>query len=152
MQSRSIGAALAVALVVTLGGVAGASTAQKSLPKKTYIKKADRICSKANQLITKAAQGALLDSVKQGRNPTSAELAKAVNDAAPTFKHEVASLKALPKPKGDAKKLKKIFNLVQKAYEKVLAKPARLLTGVPELDKAAKKAKAYGLQVCGTVP
>jgi hypothetical protein len=72
-----------------------------------------------------------------------------MDTAGPIFQQEVDSLRALPAPKADAKKLKKIFNLVQKGFNAWKAHPRLVLGSTPALTKASKKAKAYGFKVCG---
>ena len=110
---------------------------------------------------TTSASRAISSSAKP-RRPRSAasrrtssrapqQLQSYVDNAGPIFQQEVDSLRALPAPKADAKKLKKIFNLVQKGYDKLVADPSTLLGSKKpaELTKASKKAKAYGFKVCG---
>jgi len=152
MRSRWIGAAAVVSLGLALGGVASATTADKQspLPKKTYIKTGDNICKQSNQLVREAAQTAF-GSLKANEQPSTAQLQSYIDNAGPIFRQEVDSLRALPAPKADAKKLKKIFSLVQKGYDKLVADPSILLGSKKpaELTKATKQAKAYGFKVCG---
>ena len=141
---------LVVALGLTVGaaGVTGAAVVDKSpLPKKAYIKAADSICTQSKKLIN--AAGAAI-KVPQGQNPTTAQLQAFVSSIEPIFTQEVDSLRALPAPKADVKKLKSIYNQVDKGYKEIVADPS-ILTGSrsPTLAKASKQAKAYGFKVCG---
>jgi esterase/lipase len=139
-----MGAVVVLSLGLAMGGVAVASTTQKSLPKKTYIKAGDSICRQANLLINRAA-------VRLGSHPSADQLAAFASEVKPTFQQEVDSLRALPKPKADVKKLRKLYKLVKKGYDKIVADPSLLLTGSPpELAKAATQARAYGFTICGT--
>lgn len=152
MRSRWIGAAVVVSLGLTLGGVAGASTADKQSPlsKKDFIKAGDNICKQSNQLTGEAAQTAFA-GLTGNEKPSAAQLQSYIGNAGPIVQQEVNSLLALPAPKADAKKLKKIFKFVQKAYAKLIANPSLLLKTpkLAELTKASKQAKAYGFKVCG---
>jgi hypothetical protein len=151
MRSRWIGAAIVVSLGLALGGVAGASTTGKpALPKKTFIKTGDNICKQTSQLVGEAAQAAF-GSLKGNAQPSTQQLQSYVDNAGPIYQQEVDSLRALPAPKADAKKLNKIFTLVQKGYDKLTSDPSILLKSKKpaELIQASKLAKAYGFKVCG---
>lgn len=154
MQGRRVGIVIAALAVASVGlaGIAGATVAEKQSPlsKKAYIKAADNICRQGDQLINQAAQDAF-GRLKSGEQPTAEQLQSFVTNGGSAFQQEVDSLRALPAPTADAKKLKKLYKLVQKGFDQLIADPSLLLSGPKPkaLADASKQAKAYGFKVCG---
>lgn len=145
---RSGTGAVVVAIGLVLGsmGAAGAAALDKqALPKKAFIKAADNICRQSRQLIQEAEQSAHLP-----KNPTTQQFETYVQRIEPTLTQEVDSLRALPAPSADAKKLKKLFNLVAKGYQQIIDDPSVLKGNRPTaLVQASKQAAAYGFKACG---
>jgi hypothetical protein len=155
MRGRRVGivvAALALTGTVALAGAAGAATSQKAKPlsKKAYIKAADNICRQGDQLVNQAGQDAF-GGLRSGEQPSAAQLQSFVDHGGSAFQQEVDSLRALPAPTADAKKLKRLYQLVQKGFDQLLADPILVLEGPKPkaIADASKQAKAYGFKVCG---
>ena len=154
MQGRRGGtviAALALSSSLGFAGGADAAAPEKPLSKKAYIKAADNICKQGDQLILQAS-ATNFAGLGPNQDPTPAQLQAFVDDAGPIFQQEIDSLRALPAPLADVKKLKKFYKLVQQGFNKIVADPSILVTGSSHpLQKASDATKAYGFKVCGAV-
>ena len=142
--------ALALTGALGLAGTAGAAEPEKPLSKKAFIKAADNICKQGDTLVALAAVDAF-GGLGPNQKPSADQLKSFVDNGGSAFQQEIDSLRALPAPSADVKKLKKLFKLVQKGFNKLLADPSLLVNGPKpkELTDASKQAKAYGFKVCG---
>jgi hypothetical protein len=138
--------AVAAALVLAMG-LTGTAFA-KPLRKSAYIKAADNVCGQANQLRDEVAATAFAD-VPAGGQPTIEQLTTYVTEIEPINDQQLDALRDLPAPKADKKKLKKIYKLVEKAFDALTADPSVLLTGPDVFAKADEAAQKYGFEVCG---
>jgi hypothetical protein len=147
MRRRVFVVLLAASLVSVFAGPALA----KPLSKPEYIKAADNICRQSQILLDEVGQ-ALYADVPNGQDPTPEQFDAIGPEVEPILTQEIDSLRALPAPKADAKKLKKLYKLVEKGYNEIIDNPSLLGGTEPPavLKKASKKAAAYGFKVCGT--
>ena len=136
--------ALAMAFAVSAGAAQGGP-----LSKADYIVAADNVCRQADQLREEAASDAFAET-QPGQEPTSDQYAEYVAGITPINDQQLDSLRSLPAPKADRKKLKKIYKLVEKAFDKIAADPNLILTIDAVFAKADKAAQKYGFLVCGT--
>jgi len=139
------------AIVSTLAvGLALSSVAAAGeLSKKEYIKAGDDICRQAKELRDDAAQTLFAD-LPAGQDPTSDQLAQYVQNIEPINQQEIDSLRDLPVPDGDEKRLKKLYKLVQAAFNTIADDPDLLLEADAVFAKANKAANKYGFKVCGS--
>jgi hypothetical protein len=130
--------------------LAGTAVAAQGGPlsKKDYIVAADNVCRQADQLREEAAQGAFAET-QPGQEPTSDQLAEYVAAITPINDQQLDSLRALPAPRADRKKVKKIYKLVEQAFDKIDSDPNLILTIDVVFAKADKAARKYGFHVCG---
>ena len=148
MTRRAGWVAVTASLVLAIG-LTGAAFA-KPLSKPDYIEAADNICRQSQILIDEAGQGAF-GTLGPDELPTADQQEAFSAEIEPTIAQELSSLRELPAPKADAKKLKKMFKLVEKGYGQIVADPLILFGSdpPPALVKASKQAAAYGFEVCG---
>lgn len=147
MSRRSVfGVLVGLMLTITFSAPAGAG---ESLSKPEYIKAADDICRQANILRDEVAQG-VFGQLAEGEEPTFDQLSEYVADVQPVTQQEIDSLRALPAPDGDKKRVKKIYKLAQKGLNKIVADPHVLLSGPAPFAKADKAAQKYGFEICGS--
>jgi hypothetical protein len=153
MRRRLLVAAIGLALVAALAApvTAGATTAGAvhAMSKKEFIKAADDLCRQSDILLD-AAAAENFAGVGEDEQPSPEQLDAYVTDVEPVLRQLVDSLRALPKPKKDKKKLKKIFNLVEDAVDTVVDDPTVFLTDEDPFAKADRAAHKYGFKVCGT--
>ena len=139
--ARTTGCAAAVAagtLLVT--GVAAAATGAPSHD--AYIERADRICSRTTDKID-----AVVEDV--GLSPTDAEARAAVDQVVALTRKEIDKLRALTPPRGDAKQVDRIYDAVERAIDRVEAKPSSLFDEPSPFARAGRLADAYGFEDCG---
>jgi len=149
MRGRRGLATVGLALIASLACPVAAGAAVSALSKKAYIKAADDLCRQSDLLINELAEqhfGAL----PQGQDPTEEQLQAYTEEAEPVLRQLVDGVRALPRPKGDKKKLKKIYNLVEDAVDAVAEDPALFLGDENPFAKADKAARKYGFKVCGS--
>ncbi len=141
-------------LVVVAGmlatGLSGTVSAAP-LSKANYIVVADSICQRTLDDINEARQRVLGD-LEEGEDPSDEQAEAFVDEIEPALTQQIDSLDELEPPKADAKKLKKLFKLVEKGYEAIIDDPSILNNATPPraLLKASKQAAAYGFEVCGS--
>jgi hypothetical protein len=149
----SVGAMIAVGVLVAACGSSSSSTSRTATPaltKAEFVAKANAICTKGNAQ-TQTATAAYVKKLGLGANakPTNAQVAK-VADAVliPGAQAEIDAIKALGAPSGDQQTVNTILAAVQQAVDKVKRNPALVNTN-PKLFAAANKlASAYGLTAC----
>jgi hypothetical protein len=124
----------------------GFATAAHALTKDEYIVAADNICRQAEELRTEVASAAFA-GLEEGAEPTFDQLAEYVAGSEPVSRQEIDSLRALEPPEGDEKKLNKLYNKYEKALDKIVDDPNKLLSNL--LFKVSKGAAKYGFQECG---
>ena len=148
---RGMTVVVALGLVGALGLADGASAAvdakRKPLPKKAFIKEADKICLQAQTLQNDAANQYFAD-LGPNQTPDAATLEAFWGESGPVVQQEIDSIRALPAPSADKKRIKKILDAVQRGLDAVTEDVTVLLSGAP-FAKADKLAQAYGFKVCG---
>jgi len=148
---RPAGAAVsaALSLALTLGAVgcggggtsASTATTTAAISKAEFVAKANAICASADPNL--AAENAKLAATR----PTAAVLVAAVKGIyLPSVEGQVASIKALGTPAGDAATVKRMLVLVNGDVARVKAEPKLITTDV--FGDFAKVAHAYGLTAC----
>ncbi len=132
-----------VAGVLLLTGTAGADVTEKRAPSRSsYIARADSICGDVSDQIDSVIAGL-------GDAPSDEDALAAVGQLIDLSRAELRQLRALTPPKGDAKKVAKIYRAVEKAFDKIEADPSKLFAEPSPLAKAQKLASSYGFEVCG---
>lgn len=132
---------LAAAIALAGCGASGPSKAE-------YIKQADAVCTAAGKKLqtaqTEAAQ-------KLAKNPDPKALEGLVTDVlVPNAEEQLLKLRALEKPEKEASTINAIYDDLETGLQKTKADPSTI-TDDPagELASANKKARAFGMKVCG---
>lgn len=140
---------VASSLVLAMAFAGTAVAAQgEPLSKPDYIKAADDICRQGNQLSEEAAATDFA-GITANEEPSLERMTTYVGHIEPIVRQEIDSLRALPAPTADKKRLKKIYKLVEKGLDKVVADPG-LAVGSDVFAKANKAGRKYGFEVCGS--
>jgi hypothetical protein len=108
----------------------------------TYIDKADAICAR-----TTAKVDAVVEDL--GFSPSDDEARDAVDEIVLLARKEIRSLRALAVPKGDARKVDKVYDAVEEAVERIDADPGSIVAEPGPYSRATKLAEAYGFEECG---
>lgn len=148
MARRLVCGSTALGMLLTVALATSAGAARPALDKDEYIVAADNICAQADQLRDEAAQD-VFAALPEGSEPTFDQLSEYVAGITPINDQQLDGLRALPAPDADAKKLKKIYKKVEKAFDAIVDDPNVLLTGPDPFAKPNKAAQKYGFEVCG---
>jgi hypothetical protein len=148
---------VSTATVLALGALAlagcGSSTGSSSssastgaqrpaIARSDFVSKANAICAKGNAA-NKAA------GAKLGAKPTEEQIVTFVRGIeVPAIKAQIAAIKALGAPPGDAALVKRMLGLATGAVEKVRIDPTILTTGADLFAQFARVAHPYGLTSC----
>ena len=138
---KSIGTAvLALGLLHSSAGAA-------DLSKPAFVTAADKICAASNKKIEAAALTAFA-SLGPNDQPSPAHLKAFAVKAVPLLLAQVKDLRKLSPPKADKAAIKKLFDGVEVAANKIKKDPQEILSDnlFSSLDK---QAKVYGFKVCG---
>lgn len=141
MRTTLLTLSLAAALTLAGCGASGPSKAE-------YIKQADAVCTKAGEDLSKKQGEAI---AKLGADAKPEDLTKLISDVLiPNAEGQLAELRKLEKPSDDADTIDGIYSDLEAGLKKVEADP-EALTNDPNgpLASANKKARAYGMKVCG---
>ena len=148
MRRRRVITSVGLALIASLASPVVAGAAVGALSKKEHIRAADNLCRQSDILLNDVAEQHL-GAVPEGQEPTEAQLQAYADDAEPVLRQLVDGVRALPKPKGEKKKLKRIYNLVEDAVDAVVEDPTLFVGEENPFAKADKTARKYGFKVCG---
>ena len=145
---RSTGRARRVSLViagvvvssVVPVGVAGAAT--KAPSHDEYVERADAICNRTTDKID-----AVIEDL--GLDPTDDEARAAVDRVVALTRKELDKLRALTPPRGETRRVEKVYEAVERAVDRVDADPGSLVDEPSPFTRAARLADAYGFEECG---
>jgi hypothetical protein len=126
-----------LASVVLVAAVATAARAATAPSRETYIDRADAICDAT----VKKTDRVVEDLGFEGRSAATRIVALA--------RAEVRELRSLTPPKGDAVAVTKIYDAIDRGFDRIEADPSVIDDEPGPLARATKLAKAYGLEVCG---
>jgi membrane protease YdiL (CAAX protease family) len=129
--------ASAVASIVLLAAVTTSAAAATAPSRDTYIDRADAICDAT----VKKTDRVVEDLGFEGRKAATRIVALA--------RSEVRELRSLTPPKGDAAAVTKIYDAIDRGFDRIEADPSVIDDEPGPLARATKLAKAYGLEVCG---
>jgi hypothetical protein len=135
-------AAALIAMSAIAAGGAGAAT--KAPSHDDYVERADAICGRTTDKIDAAVEDL-------GLSPSDAEARAAVDKVVALTRKELDKLRTLTPPRGDAKRVDKIYDAVERAVDRVDADPGSLFDEPAPFARAAKFADAYGFEECGRV-
>ena len=146
MAKGLAGATIATALAVGLiaGGCGGDDDGgDSSLAKQQWIAQADAICAGGAKEIDRQASQTF-----GGEEPQPAEIERFAEQVAiPTIEREIAQVKALGVPEGDADEIEAIITAAQTGVAQAKENPLALDQGA--LNEATRQMASYGAKVCG---
>ena len=129
-----------VACSVVPAGLAGAAT--KAPSHDDYVERADAICSRTTDKID-----AVIEDV--GLSPSDNDARDAVDQVVALTRKQLDKLRALTPPRGEAKRVEKIYDAVGRAVDRVEADPEVLFDEPSPFRRAARLAGSYGFEDCG---
>ena len=137
-------AILSLVLAVPLLAAGCGGGGDDNLSKSEFVSQGNAICKKGNQQLNAAGKAL-------GKHPTKAQLNSFVTASViPNIQRQVDQLRALDEPSADQDQVNAILDEADAALAKVKADPSLLTGNSDPFAKANKKAKAYGLTVCGS--
>ena len=138
-------AILSLVLAVPLLAAAGCGGGgDDNLSKSEFVAQGNAICKKGNAEINTAAK-------KLNKNSTPAQLKSFATDTiVPSVESQISQIRALDEPSADQDQVNAILDEADAALAKVKANPTLITSNADPFAKANKKAKAYGLTVCGS--
>lgn len=138
---------LALALIAAASGCGSDSSADSSISKKQFVKRANTLC-----VDTEFEQ--LGKAQKYSSEHPEAEEADLIQPAlVPTLKKELKDLEALGTPDGDEEELEAIYEALQKGIEGAESDPASVVKPQSNpFNEVNKLATAYGIGDCGRNP
>lgn len=120
----------------------------KLSPQLIYVGRADQICQRYSTQRN--------DADTLGNTPSNAAIKRFVHETVvPSFRKEIAELRALRPPSGEARKVNAVWDALAKGVDELQKSvdrdPQKMLRQPPPgiLD-AASRAKAYGFERCGS--
>jgi hypothetical protein len=138
-----------VGLALVLAGCGGSDDSGPT--KAEYITKADAVCKAGDDAGEKATTAAV--TALGTESPTPEQLTTIASSIVlPQLETQVASLKALEKPKDDADAIDAIYSELDKGIAAAKADPSVLASsegGSNPFAGANEKAKAFGFKECG---
>lgn len=141
---------LAVVLPLVLAGCGGDESTAAELTKAEFIKQADAICDKADQVQKAELNSYLKENPKATSSPAKEE-EMVVAVGLPPIGDEAEELDELGVPSGDEEEVAAIVEGIEDALEQSEADPKPLTEGnegaFVEVDKLAKE---YGLKSCSS--
>lgn len=126
---------------------AGSSTATAGVPTKAeYITRADEICRKAEEEFART----LNESFEDG-SPGQAEPDAALETAfVENLEGQLNDLRALNPPAGDEQTLAAMYDSLAVAVQEIAEDPSSLTEPSAAMKDASRRARAYGLDECGS--
>ncbi len=120
----------------------GSAAQTAAITKSAFVGEANAICAKGNAANKTAA-------AKLGPKPTEEQIVTFVRGTeVPAIKAQIAAIKALGAPPGDAATVKRMLAFATGAVEKVRIDPTILTTGADLFAQFARVAHPYGLTSC----
>jgi hypothetical protein len=143
----------ALVVVAAFPGCGGGASAERSsgpgrstLSRSEFVVKANAICKQANRQLDQAARKAYPDG-----EPTSLQVQQFLREhVIPAIEEEVARIRALPAPAGDAYRVNALLDATEQGARQAEANP-NLLQAHGRRDplfRGIKLARQYGLTVC----
>jgi hypothetical protein len=132
-------AGLVIGSMVT-AGFAGAST--KPPRHDDYVERADAICSRTTAKIDAAVEDL-------GLSPSDDEARDAGDRVVELLHAQVDKLRALTPPRGEARRVEKVYDAVERAVDRVEDDPESLFDEPSPFTRAARLAERYGFEECG---
>ena len=151
MTTRYLSIAALLAVLLVLGAVGSgcgdSNSAEASLTKEQFVKRAEAICKRAEEEQLRKASNYLKE------NPQPQEEDFAQTAGLPPLEKEITQIKALKSPIGDETSIRAFGEEFESALEKVREDPKVILAEeATTFQKANKLAKAYGLDMCSSAP
>jgi hypothetical protein len=136
-----------VAAVALLVGAAGCGSSSSGPSRATFVKQANAICQRGNQITNAAADKAF---PRNGKQPTPAQVENFVRTVdVPEIQRQTDQIRALPPPPADKDKVERMLALAQSDLDRVKANPAALASNNSRPFKSfAALAHPYGLTAC----
>jgi hypothetical protein len=132
----------------------GESTeASGSAPTKAvFVKEADGICADSNEVINEEfAEFSKENDISEKEEPSEELQVEAYESIVlPNVAEQGEEIAALTPPEGDEESVEEITDALAAGVEDAEADPQQLVEGKNPLADASKKARAYGMKVCGS--
>jgi membrane protease YdiL (CAAX protease family) len=136
-------AAAAIAVTVPAAGASGASVhASGGAERSAYIERGDGICRRTVARVDAVVEGLGLD-------PSDADARAAADRIVTLSRSEVRRLRALTPPAGDARRLDRLYDAVERGIERIADDPERLFDEPGPMARVTRLARDYGFEVCG---
>lgn len=111
-----------------------------------YIAQADEICRKAEEEFTKAVEQGF-----EGQSPNQEEVGAALETAfTENLEGQLGDLRALTPPAGDEQALAAMYDSLELAIQDIADDPSSLASPSRAMRDASRRARAYGLEQCGS--
>jgi len=155
-MKRRLAAAAAMVFVACVAAGCGGddkdSASDTPPTKAAFITSADAVCTKIDADINEAAAKLRDKSKKSGTLPKQDVVNFFKGTSLPAYDDMVRQLGALVPPKGDDAKVDEILTALASAIDTVKADPDKFVSRTVEDPFADfnKRAKAYGMKVCGS--
>jgi hypothetical protein len=136
----------------TTGTTAGTTTAAPVLTKAVFIKRADSICSKADEQTKRELTAYTKENkIPSGQEPSPTQYtAITTTILIPALRHQVDEIRGLGYPAGDEGRIESFLNAVDAVIKKLEEEPAEVAETPRKLLAGADKIVAgYGFKVCG---
>jgi hypothetical protein len=143
-----------LAVAVAAGGCGGGSaesSADVTISKTAFVKKADAVCAKGNKRM-EVVFARFLKAHKDIRRPDDAVFEKLVGTAlVPNIKREIRELRALGAPADDEDRVDDMITALEEGVETAEGNPqAAVKNSEAVYGISSRLAKEYGLEVCGS--
>jgi hypothetical protein len=155
LVTLTAGLLLAGALLLAGCGSSGSSSTATTIDKATFIRRANAICEKTHEAYLDKGFAALAKVEKELPNATALDRELAVTERIylPTYRKEMAELRALGAPPGDAKKINNFINTFESVLDEWEEDPRTFHEEQANFShpyaKAFDFAERYGIRPCG---
>jgi hypothetical protein len=140
----------ALALAALFAGCGGSDDTSSSLSKAEFVKKGNAICTAGNKEIEEGFEAFAKEHDLSSKQPPSKAESKEAAETIllPAIKKQVEKIRALGPPDDEADE---VLDSAEESIEKGEEDPVALIEeeAVPMFAATNKKARAYGLTVCG---
>lgn len=142
---------IGVSLLSGCGESGSTADVAAPIPKAEFVKKANAICTQANQELGKIAEKFSQEkNLSEKNRPTDAQVTELAELSLPPIKRQVEELRALGVPTGDEEQVDEFLSAAEEAVEKGERDPAALYgANGGAFAKANRLATDYGLDKCG---
>jgi ABC-type phosphate/phosphonate transport system substrate-binding protein len=143
-----------LAVVPIAGGCGGGSddsSADATISKAAFVKKADAVCLHGNKRM-EVAFARFLEANKNIKRPSDADFEELVGKVlVPNVKREIKEIRALGAPSDDEDKVGEIVTALEEGLETAEGNPqAAVNSSEAVFGISSRLAKEYGLEVCGS--